>query len=66
MFSLKPILVDQKIELPSCMYKLKPVSGVTSENMSDSNNSSVSETFATNIDKALKLFDNFRRTILNN
>lgn len=35
MFQLKPILVDQKIELPPCMYKLKPVSGLTSENMSD-------------------------------
>lgn len=42
MFSLKPILVDQNIELPSCMYKLKPVNPDLAGNMEGSINNSVS------------------------
>lgn len=42
MFSLKPILVDQQIILPTCMYKLKSVGEGTNEGMSDSNSKSVS------------------------
>lgn len=45
MFSLKPILVDQNIELPSCMYKLKPVNTDTVDSMQDSINNSVSAAF---------------------
>lgn len=42
MYALKPVLVDQKIELPTCMYKLKPVNASLAENMTDSINNSVS------------------------
>ena len=43
MYGLKPILVDQKISLPTCMFKLKPVNPESSEDMQDSINNSVSE-----------------------
>lgn len=46
MFSLKPILVDQNIELPKCMYKLKPVNTDSAGDMEDSINNSVSATFS--------------------
>lgn len=43
MYGLKPILVDQKIELPKCMYHLKTVNNVEGAgNMEESINSSVS------------------------
>lgn len=41
MYSLKPILVDQKIDLPTCMYKLKTVNNVEGAGMEESINSSV-------------------------
>lgn len=42
MYSLKPVLVDHNIELPTCMYKLKPVNANLIGNMQGSNNNSVS------------------------
>ena len=41
MYSLKPILVDQNIELPSRMYKLKPFNSDLAGNMQESKNNSV-------------------------
>lgn len=41
MYSLRPILVDQNIGLPQCMYNLKPVNNSSVENMQDSINNSV-------------------------
>lgn len=49
MYSLKPILVDQNIDLPPCMYKLKPVNNENSENMQESINNSVSSSFTMKI-----------------
>lgn len=43
MYSLKPILVNQNIDLPTCMYKLKPINMDVIGNMPDSINNSVSE-----------------------
>lgn len=44
MYSLTPILVDQKIDLPTCMYKLKTVNDESEAgNMAESNNNWVSK-----------------------
>lgn len=46
MYSLKPILVDQKINLPTCMYNLKTVNaGGVAGNMEESINSAVSANY---------------------
>jgi hypothetical protein len=43
MYALKPILVDQTINLPQCMYKLKSVNSDLIGNMQEeSKNNSVS------------------------
>jgi hypothetical protein len=42
MYALKPILVDQNIEVPSCMYKLKAMNTDVIGNMKESINNSVS------------------------
>lgn len=41
MYALNPILVDQKIALPGCMYKIKPVNAEQAANMEQSKNNSV-------------------------
>jgi hypothetical protein len=53
MYGLKPILVDHNIELPSCMYKMKPVQQNSSENV-DSKNSDVSRKKSCGIYEKLK------------
>jgi hypothetical protein len=45
MYSLKPILVEQTIELPNCMFKLNPVNMETTGNTQSSINNSVGANF---------------------
>jgi hypothetical protein len=42
MYGLKPILSEQNINLPDCMFKLKPVNAEMAGNSQDSINNSVS------------------------
>jgi len=67
MFSLKPILVDQKIELPQCMYKLKPVNSNSHESMQDSiNNSEKSEleVLEEKQNRVLKKLEELKKTLI--
>lgn len=61
MYSLKPILVEQNIELPPCMYKLKPVNFESPGNMQESINKNVSEN-SEKIDDNNEKFSPFRES----
>lgn len=49
MYTLKPILTEQNIDLPSCMYKMNPVNTNIIENYNSSKNNSVSHRNAKNV-----------------
>lgn len=42
MYALKPILTDQQIELPTSMYKMRPINVWSGDSTQESKNSNVS------------------------
>lgn len=45
MYNLKPILVDQDIQFPNCMYQLKPINNNLGNSANTINRNSVSAIF---------------------
>lgn len=67
MYSLKPILTDQKLELPTCMYKMKPINSNIIENVQDSKNSSDKsevELLEERQNRVLQKLDELKQTLL--
>ncbi|KAL7035468.1 hypothetical protein ACKWTF_008390 [Chironomus riparius] len=67
MYSLKPILTQQNIDLPSCMYKMKPVNSNIIENSCNSKNNSEKsevELLEDRQNRILQKLDELKQTLL--
>jgi len=66
MYNVKPILTDQHIELPTCMYVLKPHNTDLIGNMEESDNSGKSEIelLEEKQNRILKKLDDLKRTLM--
>ncbi|CRK92954.1 CLUMA_CG006577, isoform A [Clunio marinus] len=67
MFHLKPILVDQKIDFPTCMYHLKPINTNLNESMDNSINKSDKsevEMLEEKQNRILKKLDELKQTLM--